>query len=82
MTIEQILDCSADQLEALTDEQLLEYFKPFLNVTRPELAPKKERSSLSQGTLMPINTKTIAAAEQLKSLGIDVSYLFHKKSKR
>lgn len=35
MTIEQLLDCSASELEAMTDEQLLGYFAHVLNITRP-----------------------------------------------
>lgn len=38
MTIEQLLDCSAEQLEKMSDAQLLEHFQKYLNVTRPEKA--------------------------------------------
>ena len=38
MTIEELLDCSADKLEKMTDAELEEFFKPYLDTTRPELA--------------------------------------------
>lgn len=37
MTLEE-LTCDIDKLEKMSDAELLEYFKPMLCVTRPELA--------------------------------------------
>lgn len=42
MTIEKLLGMSSTELKAMTREQLEEYFKPYLVVTRPELAPKPQ----------------------------------------
>lgn len=35
MTYEEILKCSADQLEKMTDAELLEHFRQKLSITRP-----------------------------------------------
>lgn len=45
MTLEQLLQCDAATLKGMSDKELLEYFKPYLNVTRPELAEKPARKS-------------------------------------
>lgn len=37
MILEDLVKCSAFQLESLTDEELLVILKPFFTVTRPEL---------------------------------------------
>jgi hypothetical protein len=34
MTIEQLLDCSADELEKLSDTELEKILAPYFNVTR------------------------------------------------
>lgn len=36
MTIEELLDCSVEKLEAMSDQQIEDYFAPFFNVTRPQ----------------------------------------------
>lgn len=52
MTLEE-LTSDVSKLEAMSDEQLLEYFRPMLCVTRPELAnPEgKKRTNEQQTTL-------------------------------
>jgi hypothetical protein len=40
MTISEILGMDIDTLESLSKEELEEYCKPFLNITRPDLAKK------------------------------------------
>lgn len=37
MTIEQLLECSADKLEAMSDEELKRHFEQYLPHTRPNL---------------------------------------------
>jgi len=74
MNIEQLLDCSAAELEAMTDEQLLEHFKPYFNVTRPEFAPKPKSPTFKPTPV--VQTKAFGAKlEQLKAMGLDLSYL-------
>lgn len=77
MTLEELLDSPADVLESMSDAQLLEFFKPFFNVTRPELAPKTNR-----GTRTTEPTVSFAMRQkisQLAELGIDASHLLKKK---
>lgn len=71
MTIEELLECSAEQLEKMTDAELEEHFKPFLQITRPELAPKPVKS-LRQITQDP---KKQLAMQLLGSFGVDLSEL-------
>ena len=35
MTLEQLLDVSVDRLEEMTDSELLEHMKPYLEIARP-----------------------------------------------
>lgn len=44
MIIENLLECSADKLIAMSTEELHKYLDPYLHVTRPELAEKPEKS--------------------------------------
>ena len=37
MTIEDLLNCDVKLLEAMTDDELLEHFKPYLVVCQPPL---------------------------------------------
>jgi len=72
MTLEELLDASADQIESMTDEQLLEFFRPCLQVTRPELAPRKV-SSQSDSLVSPEERNQLKLkVEKLKALGIEV----------
>lgn len=48
MTIEE-LTSDVSKLEAMTDAELLEYFKPMLCVTRPEIANPTGERKLSSG---------------------------------
>ena len=41
MTIEELLACSPTELEAMTDTQLLVFFNPYLQFTRPEQVVKQ-----------------------------------------
>ncbi len=59
MTIEDLLNCDVKLLEAMTDDELLEHFKPYLVVCQPPLddnvkivkGPKRKRkTSLSMGS--------------------------------
>jgi hypothetical protein len=44
MTIEEILHCSAEQLEKMTDKELLSYFGPCLQFTHVDKVIKKEQT--------------------------------------
>lgn len=78
MTIEELLDCTPEQLESFTDAQLLEWFKPFINITRPEYAPKPQaRKEVFKQP--PLDAKKQAA---LESLGIDMDFMNRKRKKK
>ena len=66
MSIEELLDWDIDKLEALTDEQLRSYFAPYLNVTRPELAPKLEESSGSKTKYGELTTQGQGNSSKIK----------------
>jgi phosphoribosyl-dephospho-CoA transferase len=40
VTLEELLECDADKLQAMPDDVLKKHFEQYLCVTRPELAPK------------------------------------------
>lgn len=72
MNLEQLLDCSADELEKMTDAELLEHFKPYLTVTRPELITRIERKTVAD-TLHPEKANEIRQkCAKLRAMGIDV----------
>lgn len=73
MSLEELLDMSADQLEKMTDKELEDYFRPFFNVTRPEQVARK--SSGGQLILSPMQQKQFA---EMEKLGIDTSGLRKK----
>jgi len=74
MTLEELLDCSADKLKAMTDEELRAYFEPYFDITRPERAVKaKAAPAISPDMQLKL--------KQLASLGIDVSLPIKRKKK-
>tara|TARA_R100000306_G_C4376889_1_gene142314 strand:- start:2531 stop:2728 length:198 start_codon:yes stop_codon:yes gene_type:complete len=50
MTIEELLDTSVEALEKMTDEELMKYFEPYLEISKPaeriEMPLKKSKPSL------------------------------------
>ena len=80
MTLDELLDCNATVLEAMSDEELIAYCSPFFNVTRPELAPKPTSGVRPMQPVMSFKEKQDAA--KLAELGIDVTHLFAIKRKR
>lgn len=68
MTLEEILKCSADQLEAMTPQELEEHFKQYFPITRPEKVAKLPTSK--QPTT--INPKLAQAQAMFEKLGLDV----------
>lgn len=78
MTIEQLVGCSADELEKMTDKQLMEYFAPYLDVTRPERAAIKEaaeKANAKQRVRTGKSDPALEAISRLSQLGIDFSKL-------
>lgn len=87
MTPEQLIDCDAAQLIAMSDVELLEHFKPYLNVTRPELARAASTYTsvgkhYAEQKQLPIYTdKQQAALKLLAEQGVDVSFMNRRKKK-
>ena len=73
MTIEQLLECDAATLKAMSDEQLLAHFEPMFKVTRPELQVRvtKQTTAEELGTLEERNAIKLKI-QKLKAMGIDV----------
>lgn len=88
MTLEQLLDCDADKLIAMTDAELLEHFKPYLSVTRPELARAAHANQgagkhYSEQKELPIyNDKQRAALELMAANGVDISFMNRRFKKK
>ena len=76
MTLSEYLGADADTLKAMTDEQILAHFEPFLNVTRPERVEKKITPQAAAKN--PEFAKNIA---QLQKMGINVGHLLYAKKK-
>lgn len=72
MIMEKLLGKDADELDAIDDAQLLEYFKPLLVITRPELAPKPEKIQRKEATARAVESKKDKALEIMRQMGINV----------
>lgn len=79
MTIEEILECSAAQLKAMSDAELLKHFEQYLIVTRPELATKPKQTTMKEE---PIDPKKKAILAELAADGIDLSFLKKKQYRK
>lgn len=79
MDIEKIVECSAAELKAMTDAELLQHFQKYLIVTRPELATKPKQTTITEA---PIDPKKKAALAMLAGEGIDLSFLKKKQYRK
>lgn len=70
MTIEQIVDCSADELEKMSNDELLKHFQQYLIVTRPDQAPKPSSHSVMKKPAF--TPQQLKAQEVAKKLGIEL----------
>lgn len=75
MTLEELFDCSAEKLQAMSDEELKKHFEPYFDVTRPERATR-EKAAPAMSPDMQFKLK------QLASLGIDINPNTFKKRKK
>ena len=80
MTLSELLKCSADELEKMSDADLLKHFEQYLVVTRPEraraAAPKKNNEPAVY--VSPGKKRAFAA---LENMGVDLS-LFDKRKRK
>ncbi len=79
MKLEDLLECSAEKLEAMTDAELLEWFKPFLNVTRPEFAPRP-KAPTNKPVPVAQTPQFAAKIRQLQEMGMDINLDDFKKN--
>ncbi len=77
MSLEEICECDAATLKKMTDIELLEHFKQYLTVTRPELAAKQPRTT--QQPAIKLDPKKQAALATLAAGGLDLSFMKRKK---
>jgi hypothetical protein len=45
MTIEELLECTVEQLEAMSDEDLLQHFDSYLKLTEPQVALAQSKTA-------------------------------------
>jgi hypothetical protein len=77
MTLKQLLESSADDLEKLTDAQLEEWFAPMFNVTRPDASARASTSGKSSSFQSREEAAKVAKAKAIaSSFGIDLNSLF------
>ena len=88
MTIDQLVELDADAWDKLDDAALMEIFKPFLNVTRPELARAQRPKTHTASSFTKTKTVELSDAKQralamLASEGLDMGFMnklrFRKK---
>lgn len=74
MTIDQLLEMSADELDKLTEDQLREYFSPYLKISHPDHLenkpePRGEKKKMVQGEF---TSKTDQVNDILKQFGLSI----------
>lgn len=81
MTLEELAESSASQLEAMSDAQLLEHFQKYLSVTRPELATKPTATKKNEAPVPTMSAQQRLALEQLAAEGVDLSFMKMRRRK-
>ena len=64
MTIEELLDCTVERLEAMSDADLLLHFDRYLKLTEPQVELAKPRTARKK--LVPEKKTLLDKAELLK----------------
>ena len=65
MTIEQLLDCTVEQLEAMSDDELLQHFEKYLALTEPKVELAKPKTARKKRVIKEKKT-LLDKAEELK----------------
>ena len=70
MTIEELLDCTVEQLETMSDEDLLQHFDSYLKLTEPQVTLAKSKTARKKR--VPKEKKTLLDKAELlkKAYGI------------
>jgi len=79
MTIEQLCECSADELEKMSDEQLLQHFQKYLNVTRPEIARMERTTSVVSRPVEVLTEKKKNMLALLAAEGVDTGLMMRRR---
>jgi hypothetical protein len=74
MTLESLLNSSADELEKLTTAELTAFFESAFKITRPELATKPEANKPRKIVDGTKQHKFDLAAQMAKQLGIELDF--------
>lgn len=78
MTIEQITECTAEQLKAMTDEELLKHFQQYLIVTRPDQVQRVKQQPEKEMQKVYMSPAKKQALAELEASGIDISFMKRK----
>jgi len=81
MTIEELIECDAAKLEAMSDQELLQHFEKYLNVTRPERQPARTTTAQNVVKANPKLQQGLALAKQL-GLDADLNMFAPMKRKK
>ncbi len=76
MTLDELVDKTADELEKMTDAELRAWFAPYEKVTRPEFAQRVAKKQSE-----PVDYKMQAKLQQLAALGLDLTGMLPRKKK-
>ena len=81
MTIEELLECDADTLTKMSDEELLKHFQQYLCVTRPELIVRDKPKAV-EARPEPMSEKKKMLLELLAANGVDTGALMKHRNKK
>ena len=70
MTIEQLLDCTEEQLEAMSDDELLQHFEKYLALTEPKVELAKPKTARKKRVIKEKKTLLDKAEELKRTYGI------------
>lgn len=70
MMIQQLIKKPIEELEALTDKELEEYFSPMYNVTRPEVVARLKRAGQSAASSAGSKLDSVQAQKMAKARAI------------
>ena len=70
MTIEQLLDCTVEQLEAMSDDELLQHFEKYLALTEPQVELAKPKTARKKRVIKEKKTLLDKAEELKRTYGI------------
>ena len=70
MTIEQLLDCTVEQLEAMSDDELLQHFEKYLALTEPKVELARPKTARKKRVIKEKKTLLDKAEELKRTYGI------------